>query len=120
MNDSNKIMKEWKMRLAQSIIKARKKMGYSQAYVAQCLDIDQSSYSKIESGNCNISAIRYFSLCEILEINLLELLPELQETEINLKNTESIALMAQELQLLRQRNAFLEEMIDRIISLRSN
>lgn len=50
--------------------------GYSQEYVANRLDISQSAYSNLESGNTKVSAERLVEIADVLEVPVLLLLPK--------------------------------------------
>jgi transcriptional regulator with XRE-family HTH domain len=50
--------------------------GYSQEYMAFMLNISQGTYSKLEKDNIVITIQRLFSIAEILEVNITELLPD--------------------------------------------
>ncbi|MBC7695201.1 MAG: helix-turn-helix transcriptional regulator [Burkholderiales bacterium] len=50
--------------------------GYSQEYMAFMLDISQSTFSKMESGGIEITVKRLFEIAEILEVKIIELLPD--------------------------------------------
>lgn len=45
----------------------REARGYSQEYMAEMLDIAQSSYANLESGKSNLTVDRLLQVCEILE-----------------------------------------------------
>ncbi|OOQ60397.1 helix-turn-helix domain-containing protein [Mucilaginibacter pedocola] len=60
--------------IAAAIRQRRLKVNYSQEYVAEQLGISQNAYSKFEMGQCNITLIRALHVCEILGIDLAELL----------------------------------------------
>lgn len=52
-------------------IKAQRAVkGYSQEYMATKLDIDYSTYGKIENGYSKLTVDRLFLIMEILEINI--------------------------------------------------
>ncbi len=50
--------------------KERLQKGYSQSYVGARLDITQSAYRKIESGETRLTVERFILLIEILEIDI--------------------------------------------------
>jgi transcriptional regulator with XRE-family HTH domain len=70
----------------------RKEKGMSQNEISRELGISQVSYNNMENGKTSINLIRYFQLCEVLDINPFYLLrgvyedPEL-ETEKQLNKT---------------------------------
>ena len=50
--------------------------GYSQSYMAFCLNISQNSYSKLELGQVELTVSRLIEIAEILQLdptNLVEL-----------------------------------------------
>jgi transcriptional regulator with XRE-family HTH domain len=53
--------------------KERLRNGYSQAYMASALSINQNTYSRIESGTKKPTAAQMAVIAEILEIELEEL-----------------------------------------------
>ena len=52
------------------IRKIREIKGYSQEYIASKMSIKQNSYSKLESGETNLSIDRLMEICSVLEIEL--------------------------------------------------
>ena len=59
-----------KIRIARTI------KGYSQEYMAFMLNISQSTYSKMESGSIELTVQRLFEIAELLEVKIIELLPD--------------------------------------------
>jgi transcriptional regulator with XRE-family HTH domain len=59
--------------------------GISQEYVANCLNVSQSTYSRYKSGVIKISVEKLFEILEILEVDLINLL-QLDEKKIFLSN----------------------------------
>ncbi|MXV49937.1 helix-turn-helix domain-containing protein [Pedobacter sp. HMF7647] len=49
---------------------------YSQEYVANCMDISQAAYSKIERGETELSVERLYEIAEILEVSPFTFLPK--------------------------------------------
>nr|WP_256012022.1 helix-turn-helix transcriptional regulator [Pedobacter xinjiangensis] len=43
--------------------------GYSQSYMAFCLDLSQNSYSRIELGRIELTVKRLIEISDILEIS---------------------------------------------------
>jgi transcriptional regulator with XRE-family HTH domain len=70
------------MMVGEKIRKIRLNKGYSQEYMAFMLDINQSTFSKIEQGNLEITVRRLYSIAEILEVNVIELLPDANRSEM--------------------------------------
>ena len=66
----------------------RKKHGYSQAQVAEFLDLDASGYGKLERGNTDITFSKIEKLAEFYGISVVELISYSNPEIIN-KNIES-------------------------------
>ncbi|MFC5283500.1 helix-turn-helix domain-containing protein [Pedobacter alpinus] len=56
--------------------------GYSQEYMAFMLSISQSTYSKMESEQVEITVQRLFEVAEILKVEITALLPESKQGNI--------------------------------------
>lgn len=68
----------------------RQRKGYSQEAMAFELNISQGAYSKMERGESEITAKRLCEIADILEINVMELLPKSKYgTGINLFGLKS-------------------------------
>jgi transcriptional regulator with XRE-family HTH domain len=65
-NELNKIITTIKSR--------RSQLGYSQLFVAEKLHITQNVYSKLESNKIKLTACRLSLICDILEIDTVNLL----------------------------------------------
>lgn len=52
----------------------RLQKGYSQCYMAYCLEISQNAYSKIELGQTDVTISRLIEVAQILDISALSLL----------------------------------------------
>ena len=55
---------------------ARRRMGYTQAYVAECIQMSSRQYVKYENGKLPIGEISFqqgVNLCELLHIEVYEL-----------------------------------------------
>lgn len=65
---------ELKKRVADMVIKLRKRKNLTQADMAMKFSMSQFAYSKIETGKTDINLEKMFLFCEILEITLTELL----------------------------------------------
>lgn len=53
----------------------RKAKGISQKTLAEMIGVEQSAYSKIESGKTNINLNTFLRICEVLEVKPDEILP---------------------------------------------
>ena len=54
--------------IKKNLIENRKRLGYSQEYVASILDIETSSYSRKENGKIKITSKEWQKLAELLEV----------------------------------------------------
>ncbi|WP_164848278.1 helix-turn-helix domain-containing protein [Halobacteriovorax sp. HLS] len=61
-------MKIDEIRLSKLIFTARKRKGFTQAYISKETGITQGTLSKIESGVCSVSAKHWFLLSKLLDI----------------------------------------------------
>ncbi|MEO3405475.1 helix-turn-helix transcriptional regulator [Mucilaginibacter sp. CAU 1740] len=52
----------------------RRAKDYTQAYMAQHLDISQTTYSNIESGSVALTLDRFLAIAQILDVDTKELL----------------------------------------------
>lgn len=52
----------------------RLERGYSQSYMAFCLDISQNAYSKIELGHTEITVCRIIEIAAVLRVPVFTLL----------------------------------------------
>lgn len=68
---------------------ARETKGYSQEYMAEMLNIAQSSYANLESGKTSISVDRMIEIIKILQLNLHDVCGELEDGSENKLNTHS-------------------------------
>ncbi|WP_179414052.1 helix-turn-helix domain-containing protein [Mucilaginibacter sp. E4BP6] len=58
-----------------AIVKRRRlQLGYSQMFVAEKLHITQNVYSKIESNKIKLTVCRLSIICDILDIDVIELM----------------------------------------------
>lgn len=57
-----------------TIKKRRVRLGYTQLFVAEKLQITQNVYSKIESNKIKLTVCRLSMICDTLEIDIAELL----------------------------------------------
>lgn len=56
------------------IYELRRKKGYSQEYMANCMNISLNSYRKIERGDTNLISPRLTEIANILEVSCDELI----------------------------------------------
>ncbi|OUR97251.1 hypothetical protein A9Q84_13070 [Halobacteriovorax marinus] len=61
-------MKIDEQRLAKLIFASRKRKGYTQSFISKETGITQGTLSKIESGQCSVSAKHWFLLSKLLDI----------------------------------------------------
>lgn len=61
------------------IRKIRTKLGISQEYIANKLEISQTAYSKIENQQTKIKFETLFTISQILEVPLIELFDSINE-----------------------------------------
>jgi transcriptional regulator with XRE-family HTH domain len=61
-------------RILATIKGRRSQLGYSQMFVAEKLNITQNVYSKIESNKIKLTACRLSTICDILDIDVIELM----------------------------------------------
>jgi transcriptional regulator with XRE-family HTH domain len=61
-----------------AIKKKRAQLGYSQTFVAEKLEITQNVYSKLEANKIKLTVCRLSVICDILEINIIDLIRSLQ------------------------------------------
>lgn len=73
-----KFYKEEPQESVRKIIRdARQKMGYTQAYVAECIRMSSRQYVKYENGQLPIGEISFqqgVNLCELLHIEVYQLI----------------------------------------------
>jgi len=55
--------------IAQRLIEIRKEKGYSQAQIAEILDMHQQQYSRYERGTYEIPVRHVITLCKFYEIS---------------------------------------------------
>lgn len=61
----------------------RLQKGYSQCYMAYCLEISQNAYSKIELGQTDVTISRLIEVAQILDISVLALLKKILSPDSN-------------------------------------
>lgn len=101
----------------------REAKGYTQEYMAEMLDICQSTYANLESGKSSLSIDRLLEIAEILELDFHELVVLNGKEYVDGKSTmpgmqvadhlhvETKQLYEQLVQELRSEIAFLRSMI---------
>jgi transcriptional regulator with XRE-family HTH domain len=68
-------MHEKKVKIILTNIKLRRKaLGYTQQCMADKLGINQNVYSKIELNNIRLTACRFLLICDLLEVEVDEIL----------------------------------------------
>jgi transcriptional regulator with XRE-family HTH domain len=71
----NKIMYKKEInKILVTVKKRRLQLGYSQVFVAEKLYVTQNVYSKIESNKIKLTACRLSLICDIMEIDIVNLL----------------------------------------------
>jgi len=68
-----------------NIRKVRECRNYTQDYLAMKLGISQNSYSKIELAYTKITVEKLVQIAEILQVDLLDLLPPKKDRLVQLK-----------------------------------
>ena len=61
---------------------ARQHMGYTQAYVAECIQMSTRQYVKYEKGEIDVGQMSFqqgINLCELLHIEIYRLITPLEE-----------------------------------------
>ena len=53
--------------LGEAIRKIRITKGYSQQYVADSINVSQSTFNRIENGRSEISVPKFLRVCEVLD-----------------------------------------------------
>ena len=101
----------------------REAKGYTQEYMAEMLDICQSTYANLESGKSSLSIDRLLEIAEILELDFQQLIVFNGKTSLDGKaplhdiptddhlHEETKKLYEQLVQELRSEIAFLRSMI---------
>ena len=60
---------------------ARKNMNYTQAYVAEQIDLSVTQLSRIENGNRSITLEKLSVICDLLYISVVDVLYEAETTD---------------------------------------
>jgi len=108
--------------IGQQIRQLREAKGYSQEYMADMLDISQSSYACLESGKTSLRVERLFQILKLLEMDVASFLnkePRGTTAQVNPESSilEPRNINAPELKLVYDR--LFQEMRDEILFLRS-
>ena len=108
--------------IGQQIRSLREAKGYSQEYMADMLEISQSTYACLESGKTALRVDRLFQILELLDTDIATLLNKKQsETHAPYGKETSVmetrAVSVPELKLVYDR--LFQEMRDEILFLRS-
>lgn len=74
-----------KIALGNRIYYARKNKNLRQKEVSELLNLNQSTYSKIENGKCGITLETLYAISEILEVSIETLLDIGTDTELTSK-----------------------------------
>ena len=108
--------------IGQQIRSLREAKGYSQEYMADMLDISQSSYACLESGKTSLRVERLFQILELLDTDIASLMNK-KSASNHISNgsetsiSEPRGISIPELKLVYDR--LFQEMRDEILFLRS-
>lgn len=81
--------------IGQRLKKARKDKGYSQAYAAERLDISVVYLSRVERGTARINLKRLSELCDLLDVNIGEILTGVEKQSKQYLNEELYDIIMQ-------------------------
>lgn len=84
----------------QRIKSVRTQQGFTQAAVAEQLGIVPQQYHKYESGVLRLSAGMTAKIASVLEVSVLDLVPENMRSEHKLDATKRLDLLKQELNMM--------------------
>lgn len=76
--------------IRETIRQARRNQGYTQSYVAECIQMSTRQYVKYENGELDIRGMSFqqgVNLCELLHIQIYELVIPLEERMKELSKT---------------------------------
>lgn len=111
--------------IKKTIKNIRKQKKYSQAHIASELGITTRAYSKIESGETNLTIERLYKITDILDVNLTYLFngnpvannnAYNSNTETVLSDTVTISLIKhyqETITLLKEHNELLKKLVNR-------
>ncbi len=89
--------------IGKNIRKFRELKGYSQEYMANEMELTQTSYAKLESNSTKISVERLFTIAKLLETDVADIL-ELNKQTIYHQDIKEHSIGHQEVQNLHQDN----------------
>lgn len=99
------------MKLGRKLKQLRKKMDYSQEYVASCLDMSQANYCRIEKETLHITPEKLEIVAQIYDIPLSQLLDENLEittSEDGMKLKENVKISVEE--ILKMKDTIIESL----------
>jgi transcriptional regulator with XRE-family HTH domain len=99
------------MKLGSKLKELRKKMDYSQEYVASCLEMSQANYCRIEQETLHIAPEKLEIVAQIYGISLAQLLDENLEittSEEAIKLKENIKISVEE--ILKMKDIIIESL----------
>lgn len=97
------------MSIGDRIRKVRTIKGYSQQFIADSLAISQSKFNRIENGSSNISVDDLLKVCELLDVNLPQILTA--EKNSNDKTSPNKSIVENMEDLFSKEKAIYEEQI---------
>ena len=89
--------------LAKNIKKHRELKGFSQEYMAHQLNVNQSTYAKMENSSTKITIDKLFSVAKLLETDVSEILDLKNQTIYN-QDLKDNAIGHQQIENLHQEN----------------
>jgi transcriptional regulator with XRE-family HTH domain len=89
--------------IAKNIRKHRELKGFSQEYMAHQLNVNQSTYAKMENSSTKITIDKLFSVAKLLETDVSDLLNEEKSTIYN-QDLKDNAIGHQQIENLHQEN----------------
>lgn len=105
------------------IKKLRNQKGYSQEYLAECLEISQATLSNIESGKTKLNIGIIQRICKELEFDILELI-ESEKTACQENTVQTVGYIAETQtfyisnKLIEQYEVRIKELQERITELK--
>ncbi len=116
------------MNLGQKIKKLRELKDYTQQYVAEKLEITQSSYSKLETGTVDIPFSKLEEIATALGISVEDIISFNENMVFNIKNNKKAnglvinqisqnekKLYDEYIESLKVENSYLKNMIDKLL-----
>lgn len=96
----------------------RESKKFTQADLAEVLNVSPRTYRKIESGEINLSLERFLILCQFLKIDPVALMEgqlvefdEFHQQRINAGLEAAVSIMREEMHYLREQNLKLTELL---------